>query len=776
MSYPKPITSVDDLPKRYGGLERERFWQQYWEECGVYKFSPLRPDGTPRSREEIFSVDTPPPTVSGALHIGHVYSYAQTDFSVRYQRMRGKHVFYPFGFDDNGLPSERLVERVTGKRAHEVGREEFIKLCKPILEKAEQEFKDLWQSVALSCDWEQFYTTIAPRSRAISQASFIDLYNKGYIYRKEAPTMWCWADQTAIAQAEIEDREVPGRMHDVVFHVADGPGEPVREDIKLIIATTRPELIPACVAVFAHPDDERYKHLFGKVAITPLFEVEVPILPSEKADPEKGTGILMCCTFGDMDDVEHWNMEWPEKLVPRGKLPTRVIIERDGKIDHSEDKSRELIGFSYKLIDHRECLPGHSLVWPTRNQQRAREVAKEMAGMKIKQSRNWIRQKLNEAGLLTGEQEITHTVRHSERGGVPIEILVTPQWYINLLDHKEELIEQGRKVKWHPPYMIKRYEHWVEGLNQDWCISRQRYNGVPFPVWYDVEGNPVLASAEQLPVNPQVDKPVGRAAVPAFLPGGAGGPARDPAAAGRLASDELTIYRRRLPHWRLPGSVYLITWRLRKDQPKLSPKERSIVLEALRWFAGERYHLFAWVVMDDHVHVLVQMIGELLPEEQVRRWKSLTANRLQRECGYQGRVWQDEYFDRIIRDEDEYWEKGQYILSNAAKRWPGEHDYLWAGWSAEGGVKVDFGHGGEMADTAVRPTGEGGHGGPPHQELTPEHDVMDTWATSSLTPLLCTDLRIERDEQGAVKTTERHDQLYPMDMRPQAHDIIRTWA
>jgi valyl-tRNA synthetase len=578
MEYPKPTNEIDGLPQHYGGLERESFWQQYWRLSGVFKYDPSVP------RERVFSVDTPPPTVSGALHIGHVYSYTQTDFSVRYKRMAGWHVFYPFGFDDNGLPSERLVERVTGRKAHQViaeeGREAFIKLCEPIIKGAEQEFVDLWQSLALSCDWEQFYTTINERSRAISQASFIDLYNKGYIYRKEAPTQWCWADQTAISQAEIEDKEVAGHFHDITFHFDDGSGKLT----PVTIATTRPELIPACVAVFAHPDDARYQHLFGKKAITPLFEVEVPILPSEKADPEKGTGILMCCTFGDMDDVEHWG---------QFNLPTRVVIERAGILgDFSaryvapEAQACAVDGVRYSN-DMQQALGAR---WPSRNATRAKELAAALAGLKIKKAREWIREQLSEAGLLTNVREITHIVRHSERGGVPIEILVTPQWYINLLDHKAELLAQGRKVQWHPEYMLKRFEHWVEGLNQDWCISRQRYNGVPFPVWYDARGNIVLASPAQLPVNPLVDLPDGRAVV-----------------SGRQSGDGPEVTRM-------------------------------------------------------------------------------------------------------------------------------------------------------------------GAGAP---EYSPEPDVMDTWATSSVTPLLNTHLRIGASD---AETQARHDTLFPYSLRPQAHDIIRTWA
>jgi len=505
MPYPQPVINIDDLPKSYEGLLRERFWQQYWRECGVYNFSATRPDGTVRKREEIFSVDTPPPTVSGALHIGHVFSYTQTDFSVRYQRMRGRHVFYPFGFDDNGLPSERLVERITGKRAHEVGREAFIEMCRPILADAEQQFKDLWESLALSCDWSQFYTTIDARSRAISQASFIDLYNKGYVYRKVAPTQWDWVNQTAIAQAEIEDKEVAGKFHDIVFKWADGPGQPVRGE--LIIATTRPELIPACVAVFAHPDDERYKHLFGKVAITPLFEVEVPILPSEKADPEKGSGILMCCTFGDMEDVEHWE---------QFNLPNRVIIEKNGKIgDFSERFGEALV--TADRVDQDCLIRGErydpdkqkylSVVWPSRKWEKASELARSTATLKTDDSQQWIREQLQSAGLLRGVRDIMHIVRHSERGGKGMEILLTPQWYIRILDFKQELMEQGRKVRWHPEWMYKRYEHWVEGLNQDWCISRQRFNGVPFPVWYGLDGKPVVATLDSLPVDPLTSRP-----------------------------------------------------------------------------------------------------------------------------------------------------------------------------------------------------------------------------------------------------------------------------
>lgn len=589
MDYPKPIGDIEALPKNYGGLEREQYWQQYWMDCGVYRFDPTK------ERSEIFSVDTPPPTVSGALHIGHVYSYTQTDMNVRYQRMKGKHIFYPFGFDDNGLPTERLVEREKGIRAHEVGREKFIEECRPIVEAAEQEFIALWQSLALSCDWSQFYTTIADKSRAISQASFIDLYNKGIVYRREAPTQWCWADQTAIAQAEIEDREVAGQFHDITFQIVDG-----WKLIPVTIATTRPELIPACVCLLAHPEDDRYNDMFGQTAITPLFEVEVPVLPSVKADPEKGTGILMCCTFGDQDDVEHWEQNWPVSLVPGGKLPTRVIIGEDGKIVDIKELRQGQLASSGLLGKAIEFLTGSRNLhrptnWITRNESKFNEYSDILSGLKVKQARQKIRELLEQAGVLSNVKEITHTVRHSERGGVPIEILVTQQWYVNLLEHKQQLIEQGRRVKWHPEYMFKRFEHWVENLNADWCISRQRYNGVPFPVWYvgrDKQRRVLLASPDQLPVNPLIDKPSEAA--------------------------------------------------LRMDIEKNGP-----------------------------LH------------------------------GYNERVGIDGYAD-----------------------------------------------------------------------MEPDPDVMDTWATSSITPLLNT----EYDFSKSVADNAKHDKLFPFDLRPQAHDIIRTWA
>jgi valyl-tRNA synthetase len=629
MEYPRPITSIDDLPKAYAGLARERFWQNYWRASGVYTYLPVHSDGTLRRREEIYSVDTPPPTVSGALHIGHVYSYTQTDFSVRYQRMKGKHVYYPFGFDDNGLPSERLVERVTGKRAHEVGREEFIKLCRPILEDAEQQFKDLWQSLALSCDWHEYYTTIEPRSRAISQASFIDLYNKGYVYRKVAPTQWCVVDQTAIAQAEIFDREVQGHFHDIVFKWADGPNQPVRGE--LIISTTRPELIPACVAVFCNPTDARplpgadgmrVCDLQGKVAITPLFEVEVPILHSDKADPEKGTGILMCCTFGDMEDVEHWKREWPEQWVPTGKLPTRVIIEKDGQIQIDLSKFVSSLFFQQAVSDKtafdvHKLLGGNpnNVMWPSADDVKAKGVAARLNGLKIDAARKQIRQELDSAELLRNVREITHAVRHSERGGAEIQFLVTPQWYIRILDHKQELIEQGRKVRWHPEYMFKRFEHWVEGLNQDWCISRQRYNGVPFPMWYTpFNQTAILADISALPVNPLVDNPN--------------------------------------PHG-----------------PAFSEAVSSILNDP--------------------------RLLDILQEREMS-------------------------FLRIIAED------------------------------------IDAGR-------DPRQT----------QALIPERDVMDTWATSSLTPLLNTHLIIGQNDPAVAA---RHAQVFPYDLRPQAHDIIRTWA
>jgi len=486
-----------ELPKKYKHDEIETKWRANWEDQGVYKWDPNQP------RENTFSVDTPPPTVSGSLHIGHVFSYTQTDVQARYNRMKGKNVFYPMGWDDNGLPTERRVQNVFGincdpqqpydanwspspakkdlKRSdfQNVSRKNFIEACEKLTQEDEKAFEEMWRHLALSVDWEQQYATIDPHCQKVSQLSFLDLVEKGYVYQTESPTMWDVDFQTAVAQAEIEDRERPGAYHDIKFDVEEG-GE-------FVISTTRPELLPACIAVVAHPDDERYKPFFGKHAITPLFKAKVPILPAEHADPEKGTGILMVCTFGDVNDVDWWK---------QSDLPLKQIVGRNGCLVDVEWGEAPFVTEDAKLAQENYNILTESF---------------------IKKAQKQIVELLQNDGALVKEPEaISHPVKFYEKGDSPIEFIPTRQWFIKILDHKKELLAQGDKIEWHPSFMKSRYDNWVEGLNQDWCISRQRYFGVPFPVWYPLNASgepnydaPIYASKDQLPCDPQIDVPAG---------------------------------------------------------------------------------------------------------------------------------------------------------------------------------------------------------------------------------------------------------------------------
>jgi valyl-tRNA synthetase len=485
---------MTELPKKYNHIDAEKKWRDYWEKEGTYTWDPTQ------GRDTTFSVDTPPPTVSGSLHIGHVFSYTQTDVVVRFNRMKGKNIFYPMGWDDNGLPTERRVQNVYGinckpsvaynkdwkpeeakknlKRSdfQDVSRQNFIEACEILTKADEKTFEDMWRHLGLSVDWSQQYATIDGHCRKTSQFSFLDLVDKGQVFQNEAPTMWDIDFQTAVAQAELEDRECPGAYHDIRFQV-EGGGD-------FVISTTRPELLPACVAVVAHPDDERFKPYFGKTAITPLFGAKVPILSAEHADPEKGTGILMICTFGDVNDVDWWKT--------RSDIPVKQVIGRNGC-----------------LVD----VEWGEAPFESENVQEAQKNYNEIQGLRIKKAQKRIVELLEEAGVLTKEPEaITHPVKFYEKGDSPIEFIPTRQWFITILKHKEALLAQGQKINWQPPYMKSRYDNWVEGLNQDWCISRQRYFGVPFPVWYPVKADgeldydaPIYAKKEALPVDPMSD-------------------------------------------------------------------------------------------------------------------------------------------------------------------------------------------------------------------------------------------------------------------------------
>jgi valyl-tRNA synthetase len=457
---------MTDLEKKYKFNESEQKWRNFWREQAVYRWNKQE------SRENTYVVDTPPPTVSGQLHIGHVYSYTHTDFVVRYQRMKGKNIFYPMGFDDNGLPTERLVEKKKNIRANSMARSEFVAICNEVVHAEEEKFRDLFNGIALSVDWDIEYRTISPMSRKISQLSFLDLIKKRQIYRDSQPMLWDPVDQTALAQADIEDHEQMTFMNDIQFTSEDG--EP------MVIATTRPELLAACVSVFYHPDDKRYQKWEGKFAISPLFGVKVPILADDMVDSEKGTGLVMCCTFGDQTDILWWR---------KHKLPTKIIFSKIGKLENLE--------FDETCID----------------KQKAQQFAEQLVGLKIKDARAKTIELLKENGLLLGQTERSQTVKCAERSGAPLEILTTPQWFIRATEHKDALMKKSNELNWFPGSMKIKLDRWIENVSLDWCISRQRYFGVPFPVWYSKrageEGNPIFASPEQLPIDPLVDLPQG---------------------------------------------------------------------------------------------------------------------------------------------------------------------------------------------------------------------------------------------------------------------------
>jgi len=404
----------------------------------------------------LYSIDTPPPTVSGSLHIGHVFSYTQTDILARYARMSGNSVFYPFGFDDNGLPTERYVEKKRDVRAHQMSRSEFIQLCLKETYGVEQEFQQLWQRMGLSADWESCYSTISASSRKISQESFLRLLEKKYVYRKNEPALYCTTCRTSVAQAELDDAEKPSVFYNIQFDVVDNPKIP-----SLVIGTTRPEMLGACVSIFYHPDDTRYQSLANQWARTPLFENKVPILPDEKVNPEKGTGLVMCCTFGDKTDVE-----WYKKYTSLLSQPLQ-IIGLDGKMNVATDP----MGIN-----------GLSIV-----QARAKSV-----------------EALEAAGVILEKKPINHSVNVHERCKKEIEILMLPQWFLNVIDHKKKFIELADRINWYPAHMKSRYNNWVENISWDWCLSRQRFYGIPFPLWHCQDCHTIITpSFDQLPIDPQ---------------------------------------------------------------------------------------------------------------------------------------------------------------------------------------------------------------------------------------------------------------------------------
>jgi valyl-tRNA synthetase len=493
-SYARAATTPDKVGVE--GLEQK--WGASWDDSKTYSFDKSA------AKSQIFSIDTPPPTVSGSLHVGHVFSYTHTDLIARYQRMIGKEVYYPMGWDDNGLPTERRVQNFYGVRCDPslgyienfqppfeggdgksskaadqvpISRRNFIELCERLTLEDEKQFEALWRQLGLSIDWSQTYQTISPDAQAVSQKAFLSNLSRGEAYQAMAPTLWDVTFRTAVAQAELEDRDQPGAYHRIGF---DGP------DGKIFIETTRPELIPACVALVAHPDDERYQKYFGKTVTTPLFGVEVPVVAHRLAQKDKGSGIAMICTFGDVTDVIWWR---------ELDLPNRAILGWDGRI----------------LSDAPEVI----------KDSKALEIFAELAGKTVFSARQRIVELLSESGDMIGEAKpITHPVKFFEKGDKPLEIVSTRQWYLRNGGRDEalrdQLIKLGKDLKFHPDFMRVRFENWVNGLTGDWLVSRQRFFGVPIPVWYalDADGNPdyenvITPSEASLPVDPSSQCPEG---------------------------------------------------------------------------------------------------------------------------------------------------------------------------------------------------------------------------------------------------------------------------
>ena len=493
------IRNVPEKPS-LDGLEVK--WDIQWEADGTYRFD------RSKTRDEIFSIDTPPPTVSGSLHMGSVFGYVQTDTHARYRRMSGNEVFYPMGWDDNGLPTERRVQNYYGVACDpglpydaeftppetaidpvmSISRRNFIELCHVLTLEDEKVFEQLWRTIGLSVDWKQNYATIDEHSQRTSQRMFLNNLARGEAYSQEAPVLWDVDFQSAIAQAELEDREKGGAYHKVAFRKPDGG--------TIYIETTRPELICSCVALVANPEDERYQPLFGSTVTSPLFGVEVPVLAHELADPEKGTGMAMICTFGDTTDVTWWR---------ELELPTRAVVQRDGRFQSETPEWLSDVGAG---------------------------VYSELVGLFPNQARRRMAELLAESGDLDGEpQQIMHPVKFYEKGDRPLEIVTSRQWYIRNGGRddelRKELLARGKELEWVPDFMGVRYQHWVDGLNGDWLISRQRFFGVAVPLWYHIDDsgevgydNPIVPEVERLPIDPSSHTPTGFDESQRGIPGG----------------------------------------------------------------------------------------------------------------------------------------------------------------------------------------------------------------------------------------------------------------